>query len=86
VGLWDTLSHAWLPLLLIIILVIAAYALGIVMSGLNVAGAVLSYVTQTKINYGWANANYVYTFFEILIGAIAIYGIVRLLAALRAER
>jgi len=41
---------------------------------------------QVKINYGWANANYVYTFFDILIGAIAIYGIVRLLAALRAER
>ena len=85
-SLWDTLSHAWLPLILIIILVIAAYALGIVMSGLNVAGAVLSYVMQTKINYGWANANYVYTFSEILIGAIAIYGIVRILAALRAER
>jgi len=56
------------------------------MSGLNAVGAVLSYVTQVKINYGWANANYVYTFFDILIGAIAIYGIVRLLAALRAER
>jgi len=86
VGLWDALSHAWLPLILIIIIVIVAYALGIIMSGLNVAGAVLSYATHTRINYGWANANYVYTFFEILIGAIAIYGIVRLLAALRAER
>jgi len=86
VGLWDTLSHAWLPLILIIIILMIAYALGIVMSGLNVVGAVLSYATQTKINYGWVNTNYVYTFFEILIGAIAIYGIVRLLAALRAER
>jgi len=86
VSLWDTLSHAWLPLILVIILIIAAYALGIVMSGLNVAGAVLSYAMHTKINYGWANANYVYTFFEILISLIAIYGIVRLLAALRAEK
>ena len=85
-SLWDTLSHAWLPLILIIIIVMIAYALGIVMSGLNVVGAVLSYATQTKIDYGWVNANYVYTFFDILIGAIAIYGIVRLLAALRAER
>jgi uncharacterized membrane protein len=86
VSLWDTLSHAWLPLILIIIIVIAAYALGIVMSVFNLVGAVLSYATQTKINYGWANANYVYTFFEVLIGAVAMYGIVRLLAALRAER
>jgi len=69
-----------------LIIVMIAYALGIVMSGLNVVGAVLSYAMQVKINYGWANANYVYTFFDILIGAIAIYGIVRLLAALRAER
>jgi len=48
VGLWDTLSHAWLPLILILIIVMIAYALGIVMSGLNVVGAVLSYVTQTR--------------------------------------
>jgi len=86
VGLWDALSHAWLPLILVIIVLIIAYALGIVMSSLNLVGAVLSYAMQVKINYGWANANYVYIFFDVLIGAIVIYGIVRLLAALRAER
>ena len=85
-GLWDSLADAWEPLILVLILIIAAYAIGIIMSGLNVAGSVLGYTMQTKINYGWANANYMYTFFEIMIGLIAIYGIVRLLAALRAEK
>ncbi len=41
---------------------------------------------KSKINYGWVNAKYTYIFFELLIGGVAVYGIVRLLASLRAEK
>ncbi len=39
-----------------------------------------------KISYGWINANYIYIFFEVMIGGIAIYGLLRLIAALRSEK
>ena len=85
-GLWDSLADAWEPLILVLILIIAAYAIGIIMSSLNLTGSVLGYAMQTKINYGWVNAKYIYIFFELLIGGVAVYGIVRLLASLRAEK
>lgn len=84
--LWDNLVHSWTTLILILILIVVAYAIGFVMSSLNLTGSAVSYAMNIKISYGWINANYIYIFFEVMIGGIAIYGLLRLIAALRSEK